>query len=62
MSLLTDLTWKPGGDIEIPPRRAAWNRACTSVEVTLLNVARLGVLAVAVEMVVVALVKRRKAA
>lgn len=61
MSLLTDLTWKPGGDIEIPPRRAAWNRACTSVEVTLLNVARLGVLAVAVGMAV-ALVKRRKAA
>lgn len=51
-SLLADLTWKPGHDTEISERRAAWNRARTSVEVFALNAARLGAVALLVEVAV----------
>jgi hypothetical protein len=51
-ALLADLTWQPGRGVEIPPRRAAWNRARTSVEVFALNAARLGAAALLVEVAV----------
>jgi hypothetical protein len=57
-ALLADLTWQPGRGVEIPARRAAWNRVRTSVEVFALNAARLGAAALLAE-VGVGLVKRR---
>jgi hypothetical protein len=57
-ALLAALSWRYDHGTPAPPLRLALNQARTSVEVFALNAARLGALALAVELAVGALRRR----